>query len=578
MSTDKKSKFDVAQYYDEVVWPNLTKNTKSYLDQIFSVKYEQEKVSQINALITEHQKQIDRLNHNLWINKNFGLFIKLLSFISLIALVLGVFFLVEHIFSAWYFYLIPIAGGIGFITSLVLYFVKKTRIKGIRKQIDPLQNELEQNKNQAYELLKPVYGQINRRSTFNLIEQSFSDVKLKNELDHTDLDLYQNQIITSNHSSVYSLMHGYVFSNPFLLRTKKHFHMGEKTYYGSITRTINNKTYTFSASLTKPFPVFSYETKMLFASHNFNDLEFEFLPSLRSNHELNKFYKNHPQQRMMENKEFDMLFPSIRNDEIKFRSLFTIFTQEEMVRNAQHFKILNDNFHFKKAANHLYEVNVASEINFHQWNWSSQNFRNYDPQKINQEFNNSVNKVFYGLYQYWAPIFSCSALQQERFLLAKSTKKFDVLDALNYEIIINQNTQYTNLFSIHRSHVVSDGLIKVLDVKTKKGYQEMLVKVLNYASVSKTTYVTAFSGLHSAKVPVVWDEFSAIENTFPAISYPTNEKIQQSFYLFSDEKFSNLKIKMVVKDETKTIIIFHQDTNLSLIDLKKIQTIVSSLN
>ncbi len=575
-TSNKNSKFDVAKYYDEVIATNLNKNTKAYLDQLFSIKYDQKTVERLNVLINDHQKQIDHLNKNGWMRNWSKLLIGTSFFIGLGLAIIG--FLLVFLGEEKQYVYLPILGILLVIISSIFFFIRRSRVKAINQEITPIQQELDEAKNKAYDILKPIYRNFSRRNTFNLMERSFTDVKLKNVLDNDDLITYHTHILTNSKTSLHSLVHGHVFSNPFMFRTMKKHYMGEKTYTGSTSRTIDGKTYTFTASITKPYPEFTYETKMLLASNNFNNLEFHFEPSLKWNWQVNHFYKKHKNQRKMENSEFDLLFPAIRNDEIQFRSLFTIFTQEEFIRNAKHFKTLNKHFNFAKIDQHLYEVQIDSAVNEKQLNWSSENFKNFNPQAMYEDYASSLNKVFYGLYQYWSPIFSCSALQQERYLPLKANKKYLEVDDLNNELIINQNTKYESLFHPSRDREVNDGLLKISDTKNFKGYQTFKINILNFEGIERVTYITAYSGGYSDSVPVHWTEYLPLRNNYVAISYPTNDNFQYSNYLLNDLTWKQEKICGIIKDEQKTIVIFKPNVNLATIDIKKIKTIVSRFN
>ena len=58
----KISTFDVAKYYDEVVATNIEKNTKEYLDNLFKVDIDKEKLSSLNNAINDNQNKINQEN------------------------------------------------------------------------------------------------------------------------------------------------------------------------------------------------------------------------------------------------------------------------------------------------------------------------------------------------------------------------------------------------------------------------------------------------------------------------------------------------------------------------------------
>ncbi|MDE7434120.1 MAG: hypothetical protein K2M43_03320 [Mycoplasmoidaceae bacterium] len=131
------------------------------------------------------------------------------------------------------------------------------------------------------------------------------------------------------------MISGTIYNHPFLLYTIKTQTMVPVTYTGSTSISYrdsegNMQTEILTASHVEPMPVYNRENYISLKSNLVEKLEYSNSASLKSLRKVNKAYKNSGQEKM-DNEEFDRLFPTTRNDELAFRVMFTVLTQEKFV-------------------------------------------------------------------------------------------------------------------------------------------------------------------------------------------------------------------------------------------------------
>lgn len=146
------------------------------------------------------------------------------------------------------------------------------------------------------------------------------------------------------------LISGTFFSNPFMLYNYKEqiWYMHTYTESKMVTYTDHDsqghmvtRTEVVTASVTLPAPKWNVKTEFVYHFDKASKLCFANNSSKKELKKLNKKYT----QIAMENKQFEKLFPCKRNDEKKFRIVFTPLAQENYVKllsNQQYTVIKNE--------------------------------------------------------------------------------------------------------------------------------------------------------------------------------------------------------------------------------------------
>lgn len=144
------------------------------------------------------------------------------------------------------------------------------------------------------------------------------------------------------------LVSGTLFNNPFMVYNYKHQIWQPHVYTGSVsipyTVHVNGRTETrmevATAHETIPEPIWLQGTEL---AYHFDKAEKLCFTNNTSKHEFKKWNKKN--QLPLENKEFNKLFPTVRNDETAYRVLFTPLAQENYVKllKEQKFTIRKEN-------------------------------------------------------------------------------------------------------------------------------------------------------------------------------------------------------------------------------------------
>ncbi|HOE61747.1 MAG TPA: hypothetical protein P5125_01390 [Kiritimatiellia bacterium] len=346
--------------------------------------------------------------------------------------------------------------------------------------------------------------------------------------------------------SVLFAQSGEINGNPFVLAETLDFHMGAKTYHGSITiswqeresytdsegRTRTRwvtRTETLHASVDKPAPEYSREKFLIYGNEAAPDLTFSRNPSNLSNAgdgffsrwrmrravaKLEAFSRNLDDEygyTIVSNRQFAALFHAIdRNDEVQFRLLFTPLAQQQMLNLLRDRTVgFGDNFTFVKdrminlvRPAHLATTDITAAPSL---------FHHYDLAAAREFFNTYSNAYFRALYFALAPVLTIPLYQQHRShadiyasVLGKTASFWE------HEAIANFHGQHA--FGHHEA--ITENLLKTQAVRTDDGYTDVVVTAHGFRGEHRVDYVSKFGGdgrWH--KVPVKWIEYIPVQRT-----------------------------------------------------------------
>lgn len=249
----------------------------------------------------------------------------------------------------------------------------------------------------------------------------------------------------NNGKSVIFSQSGEINGNPFVFGDTLGMSWGSRTYTG--TRTVYwtelerdsegklrqvTKSETLVAEVTKPCPVYSRETFLLYGNDAAPTLTFSRGPSELSKgdggffakqalkHEIKKLEKfsrnldDASNYTIMANREFEALFHAVnRNDEQQFRLLFTPLAQTQMLDLLRDKTVgYGDDFSFVKSRK-LNLLQSAHLANF-SLDTNPEKFANYDLDTARQNFIAFACEYFRETYFSLAPLLAIPLYQQTR--------------------------------------------------------------------------------------------------------------------------------------------------------------------
>lgn len=238
---------------------------------------------------------------------------------------------------------------------------------------------------------------------------------------------------------------GLINGNPFVFAHTLRHRMGTKRYTGSLrinwteqVRDSDGKMTTVSrserldASVTKPFPEFTDEVRLIYGNQAAPDLSFSRAPSSLSGLDeglINNWRKDRAIKKLeaisrdlsdgsdftvMANREFDALFGATNRDhEVQFRLLFTPLAQQEMVKLLKDKTVgFGDDFYITKLRMiNLVEMAHASNVDISS---DPRKFHSYDLATARQYFNAYHNSLFKTFFFNFAPLLTIPLYQQHR--------------------------------------------------------------------------------------------------------------------------------------------------------------------
>ncbi len=243
------------------------------------------------------------------------------------------------------------------IIFLIFPFVLLTKqINQQNETLADLTREFNRYKSLLDTQLKEFYGYFSSKRIYdNVLNKCCEDYHFEKNIlveDNAIWDDLTEDFPINHERSVVNLITGKMFNHPFLLFERKVQTWIDVPYSASASISYRDSnghwcTEIVTATILWPFPVYSSNNFFAFKSNITPKLEFENNGRLKNTKKIKKFYKGSDSSHM-DNEQFDVLFPCERNDEVQFRLLFTVLTQENFVN------LINNSDYFKMFKNGLY--------------------------------------------------------------------------------------------------------------------------------------------------------------------------------------------------------------------------------
>ncbi|MFA6829097.1 MAG: hypothetical protein WCR67_00075 [Bacilli bacterium] len=262
--------------------------------------------------------------------------------------------------------------------------------------------------------------------------------------------LHEHYGLTDNNNpkeSTAFVQSGSIKGNPFIVVRQNHQIDSQKTYTGSITiswtthgtdsqghSTTISHSQTLTASETKFYPVYNYDTFLVYANDAAPDLHFSRTPQVekgtddnkikrmvkKGSKELDKLEKKELMDNdastnftSMGNDEFDVLFHAVdRDNEVQFRLLFTVLAQRNMVDLIKSDEPYGDDFNFTKIKKLNYIQSKHSQREDIYGNPTK--FFSHDCRLSRNSFVDYCDKYFQCLYFDLAPVISIPLYQMNK--------------------------------------------------------------------------------------------------------------------------------------------------------------------
>ncbi len=432
-----------------------------------------------------------------------------------------------------------IAAGIGLLIGVAL-----PRIRENEKKREARQQKANELMEQAWKQMAPLNALFENTVTKKLIEKTVPLIRLDDFFNVRRYDYlngkYGYAASEDPERSTIGILTGEIVGNPFVVDRVLVESMGSCTYTGSIV--ITWETYetdseghpitvhhseTLTASVTRPKPYYSEQTRLVYGNEAAPDLHFSRSPAHvedlsekaregRVKRGAKKIRKK--QEKALErggsftemgNQEFDVLFGALdRDNDVQFRLLFTPLAQKNLLALLTDGEGYGDDFSMRKVGC----LNYISSEHSAQWDMEERRERyySYSVDGARNLFLTFNGEYFKSLYFDLAPLLSIPLYQQhkphEYIYREEFPRNFTVQES---EYAVNR----MDATAFAPPYAATPSILKT-SLAAKDGKSDRLVVTANaYRAVPHTEFVSVFGGdgfFHS--VPVDWVEYVPIQS------------------------------------------------------------------
>ena len=569
---------DVLKFYEQDVKPAIEKNSNEYIQNLIkTADFNHDSVSKFENSIAKDSKQIDAYNKRI-INKSwFGGLLWFFLIAAITTIALSIFFMVYY-HSDKLIPIILICVSVVLIAISIVCFVKRHKESKI---IRPVIQSRDKSINLAKRELSTITRLISKKECLGLLEKSFPQLMINDTFTNVDTNLWKDVLKDHEASSVYSEIHGTAHSSPFLFLTTKRIEIVPHVYTGTTTVTVTRRqmnpttknwettatVHVVSASITRPKPAFNCHSKLYFKTKLYPELEYFNSEPFTRESQVKNFYERNKGQRLMENREFDLLFPCKRNNEIQFKATFQMYAQEQIVELIK--KNAINKLEMEKVGD-IVEVKCINDLTCARINLFGESFLDYSIDRITKNFNITMCLIMSGLYTYFAPLFAISLYQNEKYQIdsEKLSKSNPNAIKFNLENFFNSNDFFDpKYFHPSTSHIVFDAIPKFQIISNTKSYTIASMDSYSFSSTPRIHYETVFAYGQSVQVPIHWDEYNEIHNEHLVLSFHVNDNKQDFKYVTSDgDEFKKHSIIEIFKSMNRVCLTF--DSNVKSINDK----------
>ncbi len=410
------------------------------------------------------------------------------------------------------------------------------RLRTLRRQKDSLQVKAQTLQQKAWAQMEPL----NRLYDADILTRMMSATVPRLEFDPffteqrlEDLHrVYQWNDAFNQGRSILCAQSGLINGNPFVLCQSKRMEWGTKTYYGH--RTIywtemvrdsdgryhsEQRSQTLTASVTRPYPEYRRDIRLIYGNTAAPDLEFTRIHSglaaaldsgrfRRARRRLRRMSRNlsGADYAMLSNEDFEVAFnTSDRNNNQQHALLFTPLAQQNLMNLMADTEAgYGDDFDFYK----MRKINtiVSGHLCSDDIDFDPARYRNFDLEKARKEFLKISAESFRSIYFALAPLLSIPMYQQIR----------------PREAIYGYDSRPRSAFWEHESlanywgdtyfchpDCATQCILKTRETLSGDGRPSLEVTAYGYSATQRLTSVSVLGGdgcYHD--VPVYWDEYN----------------------------------------------------------------------
>ena len=565
---------DVLKFYEQDIKPAIQKNSNEYIQNLIkSTNFNNDYVSKLEQSISEDNKLIDNYNRKIINKPKFHSFLKFILVVSILGIIASIVWSsIESAIrtgqSTWIILLI-ISVLLLFIS--IIGFIARSNAKN---KIAPVIARRDKNVNSAKEELVVITKLISKKECQNLIEKSFPKLTINDIFTDIDANLWEDELEDHETSSIFSAIHGTVNSSPYLFLTNKRIEIIDKEYtgwttiyveeevYNSNTHSYETETvgYDVSASITRPKPSFPCDSRLYLKTKIYPNLEYYNLKPFSSKSSIKKFYKQNNHQKLMENPEFDLFFPCVRNNEVQFKATFQLYAQEQIVELIKNRKI--HKLQMKKAGDTI-QVECDNPLTCSRINLFGESFLDYSIDRITNNFNITMYSIMDGLYAYFLSILAVSLYQNEKYYIdtEKLSKNNPNTIKFNLENFFNSNDFFdSKYFHPNTSNIVFDAIPKFKVIYKTKAFTIASMDACSFSHTPRTHYETVHAYGETVDVPIEWNEYKEIHVNYLVLSFLVNDNKHDFRYPASeDNELKKHSIIEVFKSINRVCLVFHSD-------------------
>ena len=565
---------DVLKFYEQDIKPAIEKNSNEYIQNLIkSTNFNNDYVSKLEQSISEDNKLIDNYNRNIINKPKFHSFLKFILVVSILGIIASI---------VWSSIELAIRTGqstwiILLIISILLLFISIIGFiarSNAKNKIAPVIARRDKNVNSAKEELVVITKLISKKECQNLIEKSFPKLTINDIFTDIDANLWEDELEDHETSSILSAIHGTVNSSPYLFLTNKRIEIIDKEYtgwttiyveeevYNSNTHSYETETvgYDVSASITRPKPSFPCDSRLYLKTKIYPNLEYYNLKPFSSKSSIKKFYKQNNHQKLMENPEFDLFFPCVRNNEVQFKATFQLYAQEQIVELIKNRKI--HKLQMKKAGDTI-QVECDNPLTCSRINLFGESFLDYSIDRITNNFNITMYSIMDGLYAYFLSILAVSLYQNEKYYIdtEKLSKDNPNTIKFNLENFFNSNDFFdSKYFHPNTSNIVFDAIPKFKVIYKTKAFTIASMDACSFSHTPRTHYETVHAYGETVDVPIEWNEYKEIHVNYLVLSFLVNDNKHDFRYPASeDNELKKHSIIEVFKSINRVCLVFHPD-------------------
>lgn len=447
-------------------------------------------------------------------------------------------------------------GGIAcFVVGIALIAVLCTAVKNYvgrrQKNYDAAAEKADRIKNEAFDQLRPLHALFSWDVTRQLMQKALPFATFERRLERERLEMLEkkygyNAGSDDDDTSTVFLLSGMAEGNPFVFQRKLRHALVSTTYTGTLTIhwttthrdsdghiVTDHHSQTLVATIERPAPQYTYETRLYYGNEAAPDLSFSRQPKNvheYSEEELEKMVKKGEKKLAKKarkatqsggsftelgNSEFDVLFGATdRDNEVQFRLMFTPLAQTNMLDLMKSDEGYGDDFAFYKNK----MLNCICSRHAQEWNTDTNPARyvTYDLAASKKEFIEFNCAYLKSVYFDFAPLLSVP--------IYRTTKPHEYIykdiyamrdDVANYtrceaETVANAigEARFAPAGSSTRC------ILKTQFLRANGRTDNYRITSLSYHTEPRVEYVSMIGGdglMHA--VPVHWTEYIPVSRT-----------------------------------------------------------------